>query len=215
MKGNNPKNLKQHLMRCHKTEYQQLLEKEEEIKSNKEKLTSSGKSRSKQLELTGMLKTVPLSRDGPRYKAITTKLALFIATANVSYSLVENDELRDLFFETEPRYPVPGRGRIRIEVQQLVHKVKEEIKQLLKLAQQVHITCDIWSKKGMSESFLGIVVHFFEKQQRQHATLAVRNIYGSHTALNILSVLKEVMMEWSIPKEAIGEVITDNGSNML
>ena len=87
--------------------------------------------------------------------------------------------------------------------------MKEEIKQLLKLAQQVHITCDIWSKKGMSESFLGIVVHFFAKQQRQHATLAVRSIYGSHTALNILSVLKEVMMEWSIPKEAIGKVITD------
>ena len=83
-----------------------------------------------------MLKTVPLSRDGHRYKAITTKLALFVATANVSYSLVENDELGDLFLEIEPRYPVPGRGRIRIEVQLLVGKVKEEIKQLLKLAQQ-------------------------------------------------------------------------------
>ena len=40
------------------------------------------------------------------------KLGLFIATANVSYSLVENNELRDLFVEIEPRYPVPERGRI-------------------------------------------------------------------------------------------------------
>ena len=55
-----------------------------------------------------MLKTVPLSRDGHRYKAITNKLALFIATANVSYSLVKNDELRDLFLEIEPRYPYLG-----------------------------------------------------------------------------------------------------------
>ena len=100
-------------------------------------------------------------------------------------------------------------------MQQLLGKVKEEIKQLLKLAQQVHITCDIWSKKGMSESFLDIIVHFFAKQQRQHATLAVRNIHSSHTALNNLSILKEVMMEWSIPKEAISKVITNNGSNMF
>ena len=70
-------------------------------------------------------------------------------------------------------------------------------------------------KACLSLFLIGIIVHFFAKQQRQHATLAVRNIYGSHTALNILSVLKEVMMEWSIPKEAIGKVITDNGSNML
>ena len=103
-----------------------------------------------------MLKTVPLSRDGHSYKAITTKLALFIATANVPYSLVEN-ELRDLFLEIEPKYPVPGHGRIRIEVQKMMGKVKEEIKQLLKLAQQIHITCNIWSKKGMSESFLSIL----------------------------------------------------------
>ena len=74
VKGKNPTNLKQHLMRHHKNEYQQIIEKEEEKRSHKEKLTSSGKSRRKQLELTGMLKTVPLSRDGHRYKAITMKL---------------------------------------------------------------------------------------------------------------------------------------------
>ena len=85
----------------------------------------------------------------------------------------------------------------------------------LALAPKIHFCCDIWTKKGMTESFLGIVAHFFAKDRKHTATLAVRNVIGPHTGCNIISIFKSVLEEWKIDKECVGKVLTDNGSNML
>ena len=46
-------------------------------------------------------------------------------------------------------------------------------------------------------------------------TLAVRHIFDSHIAKNIIIIFSDIIREWGIPKEVIGKVLTDNGSNML
>ena len=212
VKGKNPTNLKQHL-KCHKDEYRKVTE--EEAKKVQSKETSIAKSKSKQAEITSMLKVQPLPKDSMRYKAITRKLALFIGTANVPYSLVENLEFRDLLLELHPCYLPHGRGPIKQKIASILEVMKNNIQEKLALVSKIHFCCDIWTKKGMTESFWGIVAHFFAKDRKFTATLAVRSIEGSHTRDNIFSIFKTVLEEWQIDRVSVEKVLTDNGSNML
>ena len=94
---------------------------EEKAKRVETKETSIAKSKSRQAAITSMLHVQPLFKDSMRYKDITRKLALFIGTANVPYSLVENLEFRDLLLELQPCYLPPGRGPIKTNIASLGH----------------------------------------------------------------------------------------------
>ena len=82
-------------------------------------------------------------------------------------------------------------------------------------ARKVSICTDIWSKKGMSSSCLGITAHFFSQKDhlRHRVTLAVRRMPSPHTARNICAVVQEVLSEWEIPPSKVTAILTDNGSN--
>lgn len=63
----------------------------------------------------------------------------------------------------------------------------------------------------MTASFIGIMAHFFADHKRHNATIAV----CPHTAENILSMVKSILAEWNIPTKKLGNIVTDNGSNMV
>lgn len=79
---------------------------------------------------------------------------------------------------------------------------------------KVSVCTDIWTKRGMTSSYLGITAHFFSKfDHRKHiVALAVRKLCHPHTAENIRQILEEVLEEWEIP---ITKLMTDYGSNMV
>lgn len=165
--------------------------------------------------LTSMLNSTPYTKDSTKYKQLTKKLAVFVGCSNVATLLVENQEFRELLHELDPRYIVPGRAAIRAELSRVLAQVKTKISQVLKKARKIHLCCDIWSKKGMTESFIGITAHFFANHQRLKATLAVRSFESPHTGERILHIVKAVLQEWDIPCHQVGKILTDNGSNML
>ena len=82
-------------------------------------------------------------------------------------------------------------------------------------ARRINICTNLWSKKGMTASFIGITAHFFANHKRHNATIAVRHMPSPHTAENIFSMVKNILVEWNIPTEKVGNIITDNGSNMI
>lgn len=67
----------------------------------------------------------------------------------------------------------------------------------------------------MTASFIGVITHFFADHNRHNATIAVRHMPSPHTAENILSIVRNILVEWNIPTEKVGNIITDNGSNMI
>ena len=218
IKGKNPTNLKQHLSRYHKPKYETVLLKEEEAKSKKKSSQSLCKKKvihRGQNTIDKLLQPKKFSPDSEKHKKIATKMAIFIGSAYVSHTLVENDEFRELIYELEPRYVPPGRGGVRSDLFKLVSTMKSNIGKLMAVARQIHFCCDIWSKKGLTEAFLGMVAHFHANGESHKVTLAVRNIYGSHTASNVLSVVKVVLEEWHIRGSVVGKMVTDNGSNMV
>ena len=95
--------------------------------------------------------------------------------------------------------------------------LKAKIVNVLKDSQRVSICCDIWTKKGMSSSYLGIAAHFFTRSDhvRHRVTLAVRRMPSPHTGENIRQLVDDIFTEWDIPPQKVAAVITDNGSNML
>ena len=154
------------------------------------------------------------SKESPRYMEITKKLAVFVGSTNVPNSIVTSPEFCDILTTADPCYSVPGRTAISKEI---LIDMKAKIGTHLHEARKISITADIWSKKGMSTSYLGVTAHFFSQKDhlRHCVTLAVRRMPSPHTGENIRSVVQEVLSEWEIPSSKISAVLTDNGSNMI
>ena len=102
-------------------------------------------------------------------------------------------------------------------IDKVVIELKAKIQSYLLQARKISICADIWSKKGMSSSYLGITTHFYSKKdhRRHSVTLAVRRIPSPHTGDNIRELVETVLDEWDIPQSKVYATLTDNGSNML
>jgi hypothetical protein len=211
--GKNPTNLQQHIDNNHKEESKLLSEKLQDWRNTKKKIKDASKCATVKIDSVFAVKNYSL--DSYKQINITKKLAVFIATSTVANRLVENEEFRDLLNELDPRYVVPGRQKIKSEMEKVLCVMKENVKCLLKQARRVHLCCDIWTKKGMTESFLGVTAHFFAQDACHKVALAVRSIDSPHTGDVIVEVVKCVLKEWDIPAGKVGKVLTDNGSNML
>lgn len=107
------------------------------------------------------------SKESERYKWIIRRLAIFIGSSNVANHLMENTEFKDLVHALDPQYPVPGRASINRELDQVFIELKAKISIHLQSANFISICCDIWSKKGLTSSYLGITAHFFSRSDHR------------------------------------------------
>ena len=84
-------------------------------------------------------------------------------------------------------------------------------------AEQVCVILDIWSRKGLSESYLGVLIRYFDHKSStvKMALIGLRKMIGSHTAVNVYTTLHSVLNDWNIPEEKVGYNVTDNGSNVV
>lgn len=120
--------------------------------------------------------------DSQWYKSITKKLAIFLGSTNVAIQLVDNTEFRSLLESLDPRYPVPGRSVMGKELDKLIVELKVNMQQYISTANKI-LCADIWSKKGLSSSYMGITAHFFSRKDHccHKAMLAVRRFSHPHT----------------------------------
>ena len=210
-------NLKQHLKKAHPPLYLAVLAKEEVMAKERMKKPKkiTGPSRS-QLTIGETLQR-KYDVTSNRCQLLTQKLAVFIGSTCVPNSLVESSEFRSLLEALDPRYPVPGRTRIEKEIDKVLVDMRSKIQEYLSKVQKVSLCADVWTKKGMSSSYLGITAHFFSSldHRRHRVTLAVRRIPHPHTAENIRRIVDEVLREWKIPVCNVMAILTDNASNMV
>ena len=139
---------------------------------------------------------VPYNRDEPRYKDITRSLAIFVGAEKVPNSLVWNEGFRSLLHVLDPKYQVPTVAMLSKEVDMLVLHMKVKIQSYLANVDSVSLCADIWSKKGLSSSYVGVMVHFFTKDTDKSihtATLAIKRMEGSITGFAIRQAVDEVL----------------------
>ena len=220
--GKFPTNLKNHLKKHHPTQYEELLQKEEEARKAKEEAKARAKAKAfgphKQLTMVQSLSGRPkYDRDSQRYTSITKRLAVFVGATNTPNSIVENSEFQRFMESLDPRYPIPSRTLLNKELDKVMFDLKATIQTYMSMARKISLCTDIWSKRGLTSSYLGITAHFFSsRDHRRHCvTLAVRRLLGSHTAEVVKETVEEVMKEWQIPTNKVNAIVTDNGSNMV
>ena len=220
--GKFPSNLRQHLKSRHGAVYQKLLQSEEKQKEEREALKHKSTHGPTPIRTQRTLGEIVKSqrkyeKESLKYQTITQKLAIFIASSSVPNSIVENEEFRSLILTLDPRYQVPSRSLISVEIDRVLLDLKEKIQSYLMDAQKVSICADVWTKKGMTTSYLGLTAHFFCRRdlKRHVATIAVRRLPHPHTADNIKTLMDTVLLEWEIPLNKVEVVITDNASNMV
>lgn len=134
-------------------------------------------------------------KESSRNIAITKKLATFLATfigaTNVPLSLVDNEEFYELLHEMDRKYQVPHRKAVSEEITKTYSHLKAKIRSSLEKAEFVSICADIWSKPGMTASFLGVTAHFFvpDSNTRHSTCIALRRFPSPHTGSRIAELL--------------------------
>ena len=217
LKGSYASNMKKHLKQKHKEAFTKL-EQEEQKRQRTEVAKRKGKESgcSSQTTIQEALRPSSYPEGSKKQLAITKKLAIFVGATNVPLSLVDCPEFHDLLKEMDKQYAIPGRKKLGKEIEMVYRKLKNNISLTLEKAKRVSICTDIWSKQGMTASFLGVTAHFFTfiDKKRHSITLAVKRFESPHTGMRIAALLQVVMSEWKI-QQKIFRALTDNGSNMI
>lgn len=88
---------------------------------------------------------------------------------------------------------------------------------MISRAKKVTVGADIWSKKSLSASFLGISVCFYCElsEQSEHLFLQLLQVNHPHTGEMIANAIMSALQVWKIKPEQVLLIITDNGANML
>ena len=216
LKGNFPTNLKKHLKKIHPALLKEVEEAEKVSKKNR-KDTSSGKQSKAQLTLeTSLEHHNRYTESSIQYKAITKNWPfLYVGSTNVALSLVENQEFRDLLLTLDKRYQVPSRKKISKEIDAVCVRMKTNIQSLPDKARKISLCVDIWSKPGMTASFLDVTSHFFVENKSHTICLAARRFPSPHTGQRIAEFLYNIVTEWNIDLIKIFRILTDNGSNVV
>ena len=156
-------NMKKHLKMYHKADFHKFEQEEGERKiaeSSMKKKDSTLVSHS-QMTIKQALKSNLYPKDSKKQLAITRKLAVFVGATNAPISVVDGSEFHDLLKELNEQYEIPGRKKVGKEIEKVYTELKHTISLVLQNAKRINVCCDIWSKQGMTASFLGITVHCF------------------------------------------------------
>ena len=110
-------------------------------------------------------------KSSQRYLHITKQLAISIGSSNVSHSIVEDAEFRSLIKVLDSRYPIPSRTLLGKELDKVLATFKENVAGFLSQAHKVSLCADIWLKKGLTSSYLGVTAYFFSRKYHSDTLL--------------------------------------------
>lgn len=156
----------------------------------------------------------------PKQQATDNKLATLIGSTNMPKSFVERSEFRDFLNELDPRYTAPTRQDISQKIVDIDLRIRKAIKLALDEVECISAVCaDIWSRKGLTASYLGITAHYFDKktQSIRRILLGLEKIDYPHSAERILESMNTVLNKWEIDlySDKIHRILTDNGTNIV
>ncbi|XP_043469372.1 zinc finger BED domain-containing protein 4-like [Leptopilina heterotoma] len=151
---------------------------------------------------------------GTKHKNLTDKILFMICEDSEPFSMVERKGFIKMMKYAVLNYKVPSRQTFINHLDSKYDTVSQKYKILLKNVTCVTLTTDIWTESKNTRSFLGVTVHFRDKDQFMSGILGVHELTESHTAIYIKEILEKVCAEWEIDKSIITAIVTDNAANM-
>ena len=195
MKCDIPSNFGRHLKRAHQVVFDQL---ENEKPYKKQKKIDEIFSR----------------KTKTRQEIFEEKLSFCLSTEPFSLNCMKHNEFIELIkFVDESqsqtsKLTFPSRYKVEIKIDEIYENMKKTMITSLKSAKKIVLSIDIWSKKGLSSSYLGVLATYFDRSEdsKKIIVLALRQIEGSHTGENINNLLIKIINEFEISIDKIWKV---------
>ena len=142
------------------------------------------------------------------------RLVKWVVRDNQPFTVVESDELRDVFALLKPDAPVPLATTIRHEITERYHEEAARLNErLASVDSKISLTLDCWTSPNGLE-FLGVTAHYIDAQWTMHElVLDFLPLYGAHTGENLCEALIGICDRVGILPKLLG-VTTDNASNI-
>uniref|UniRef100_A0A914YPV0 Uncharacterized protein n=1 Tax=Panagrolaimus superbus TaxID=310955 RepID=A0A914YPV0_9BILA len=189
-------NLKRHLERKHKKEFQEL-EKSVEVVAKNQKIIN-----------------FPVVKNaGP-----LEDLVSFASTTTFSLHLVDNRHFKK-FAKRIPNFKAPGKRKLRSLMFKKLKKGKYDLKKKLQgLKKKFSIIIDLGTTKSMRHSFLGVIAYYIDPTtfEPRVEAMALKLLEGgvSHTGSYIRTAVEGVLQEYGLVLDDVNFIVTDGASNM-
>jgi hypothetical protein len=158
----------------------------------------------------------------------------FLVTSFSAVCLVENEWLRGLLSLLDPRFVLPHRSWFWERITAAAVIARALIKKQLSEARYVSLTTDCWTSCA-GDSYLTLTAHWVAlssgngatKLKMHRATLATREVLGSHTAEVLFRAIAKICVEYGLVScslvndvptyslSRISAVTSDNGANIV
>jgi hypothetical protein len=114
----------------------------------------------------------------------------------------------------DPEFIVPGEKKIRMMIAQSYEYNKNKLMQLLKTAQSISLTTDLWSSRS-KHGYLGLTATWIN-QDFEIIDVLLEIIYfpAPHTADAIAKAIKNIIQKWEIEGRVFA-ITTDNAANVV
>ena len=142
-------------------------------------------------------------------------MSFLLASTSLPTSIVDNLDFKSFVFHLNPRFSLPGRTRMTTDIIQIHQHGKKILNKMIHSALSKKIlTADIWSKKGLTSSYLGVTIHFVGSDSvLRSAVLELIHFPSPHTGKAVAESIENTVKEWGLGHIPI--IITDSGSNMV
>ncbi|XP_041837640.1 E3 SUMO-protein ligase ZBED1-like [Melanotaenia boesemani] len=212
--GKNTTNLKRHLQTSHPEIHAKL----QKTPGDPSGPPGAKKAKDTQQNISAVLQSVSkYNSDSKEQVSIEKAIAKWIGCTGLPVTTVEDEDFILMMETVDKKLTVPNKIKIRNLIDKHYEDEKKKIRTRLAAARRVSVGIHLWTKRGLTASFLAISSCYFcvEQNKPEHILLALEQVAHPYTALSIKACVDKCMQEWDVPNEKIITVITDNGSNMV
>jgi len=142
-------------------------------------------------------------------------LAMWTAVDHVPFSQTESLHFQRFLstLNKEVKQHVPSGDTVRAWTVELFEKKKQELAELLRSVDKIHISFDGWTAPN-GRGVIGIVGFWPTAEGKfMRALLGIREVEGRHDGINIAAAVREILQEYGIEQDQIGHYILDNAGN--
>ncbi|GES86543.1 zinc finger BED domain-containing protein 1-like [Rhizophagus clarus] len=152
------------------------------------------------------------NKNGQKEKELSTLRWILLTTQPLS-TITQKAYIEHMYI-IDPQFTVPGEKKLRMMIARSYGYNKEKLKLLLKTAQSISLTTDLWSSRS-KHGYLGLTATWINKNfEIMDVLLEISYFPTPHTAKAITEGIKNAMQKWEI-ENLVVSITTDNGANVV
>jgi len=172
LSGKYTTNLKKHLQSSHPAVFQQFAEMEK-LKTSEQEDPFSGSQVTLSSQLFLQLKYIP---DHKKQMIFENDIAMWaLCSSTIPTNIGDNADFKMMIHNVDPKLEIPKRKKLNslMDEKMTIKKIAETE---LRSARKVTLSLDIWTRRGLTTSYLGVIATFFNftRMEKMAITLAVK-----------------------------------------